>query len=301
MTQDIGLIGIGNAGLCYLQNLLAAGKVVHAYDATPARRQAADDAGARVADSAAEVAGSAEIVVLSLPNPAAVRTVLLGDDGLLAHLRAGGLVIDISTIDGTTAAEVARTAQEREVQYLECPMSGGEPGGAGTFGAQAGTVSFLCGGEQSAFDRAQEILGILGSYSVLLGPVGQGNKLKLISNLLAGVYAAAAAEAFVLGKAAGFSYETMFEVFAHTDAKSFTMFEEFKPHLLEGDYSYGFPVELQHKDHRLAGEMARELNVPLFFNSVSMELYQVAMARGLGRESHIAVIKQLGELANVEI
>lgn len=299
MTTTVGLIGTGNAGYCYLKNLLAAGKVVKAYDASPERLALAEEAGAKVATDLADVA-TADLVVLSLPNPAAVRAALLGDEGLFAHLEEGALVIDISTIDGETAADIDRAARSRGVQYLESPMSGGEPGGAGTFGAEAGTITFLCGGEQEAYDRAGEVLDILGAHRFLLGPVGRGNKLKLISNLLAGVYAAVAAEAFVLGKAAGFSYETMFEVFAHTDAKSFTMFEEFKPHLLDGDYSYGFPVELQHKDHRLAGEMARELNVPVFFNSVAMELYQTAKARGLGRESHIAIVKQLGELAGVE-
>ncbi|MEX5305570.1 NAD(P)-dependent oxidoreductase [Kocuria sp. CPCC 205258] len=301
MMENIGLIGTGNAGYCYLKNLLKAGKTVHAYDATAERRALAEEAGARIADGVAGIAAAADVVVLSLPNPQAVRAVLLGDDGLLAHLSQGGLVIDISTIDRATATEVDEAARARGVQYLEAPMSGGEPGGAGTFGAEAATITFLCGGEQEAFDRAQEVFEILGSHNFLLGSVGKGNELKLISNLLAGVYAAVAAEAFVLGKAAGFSYETMFEVFARTDAKSFTMLEEFKPHLLDGDYSYGFPVELQHKDHRLAGEMARELNVPLFFNTLSMELYQTAMAHGLGRESHIAVVKQIADTANVKL
>ncbi len=301
MMENIGLIGTGNAGYCYLKNLLKAGRTVHAYDATAERRALAEEAGARSADGVAGIAAAADVVVLSLPNPQAVRAVLLGDDGLLAHLPQGGLVIDISTIDRATATEVDEAARARGVQYLEAPMSGGEAGGAGTFGAEAATITFLCGGEQEAYDRAQEVFEILGSHSFLLGPVGKGNELKLISNLLAGVYAAVAAEAFVLGKAAGFSYETMFEVFARTDAKSFTMLEEFKPHLLDGDYSYGFPVELQHKDHRLAGEMARELNVPLFFNTLSMELYQTAMAHGLGRESHIAVVKQIADTANVKL
>lgn len=301
MMENIGLIGTGNAGYCYLKNLIKAGKTVHAYDATPERRALAEEAGAQIADGVAGIAAAADVVVLSLPNPKAVRAVLLGEDGLLSHLPENGLIIDISTIDRATATEVDEAARARGVQYLEAPMSGGDPGGAGTFGAEAATITFLCGGEQEAYDRAQEVFEILGSHSFLLGPVGKGNELKLISNLLAGVYAAVAAEAFVLGKAAGFSYDTMFEVFAHTDAKSFTMLEEFKPHLLEGDYSYGFPVELQHKDHRLAGEMARELNVPLFFNTISMELYQTAMAHGLGRESHIAVVKQIADTANVKL
>ncbi|GAB3535132.1 sulfolactaldehyde 3-reductase [Arthrobacter tecti] len=301
MTENIGLIGTGNAGYRYLKNLIKAGKTVHAYDATSERLVLAERAGAQITDGVAGVAAAADVVVLSLPNPKAVRAVLLGEDGLLAHLPKNGLVIDISTIDRATAVEVDEAARARGIHYLEAPMSGGAPGGAGTFGAEAATITFLCGGVQEAYDRAQGVFEILGSHSFFLGPVGKGNELKLISNLLAGVYAAVAAEAFVLGKAAGFSYDTMFEVFAHTDAKSFTMLEEFKPHLLEGDYSYGFPVELQHKDHRLAGEMARDLNVPLFFNTLSMELYQTAIAHGLGRESHIAVMKQIADLANVEI
>lgn len=301
MTTIIGQLGLGNAGSCYAKNLIKAGKTVLAFDPDPERVEEARGLGVEVAASPREIAERCQEIVLSLPNPEIVGKALLGADGLIALCKEGTLIIDISTIDEATALEIEKQAKGRNVQYLEAPMSGGEQGGAGTFGAEAGTITFMCGGENAAYERAQDVLKIIGMHSFLLGPVGSGNKIKLISNLIAGINMAAMAEGFVLGAAAGFDFETMFKVFKHTDAKSFTMFEEFLPHVESGDYSYGFPVELMHKDHRLAGEMARKLNVPLFLNQLVQELYQSTMARGMGRESHAAIIKQLADVSGVSL
>lgn len=301
MNSSIGQLGLGNAGYCYAKNLIKAGKTVIAYDPAPERIEAANKLGVVVAGSPSEIGERCDEIILSLPNPDTVGQALLGPTGLIAQCRENALIIDISTIDEGTALEIERQAKARNVGYLEAPMSGGEPGGAGTFGADAATITFMCGGDEVAFQRAQVILKLIGKHSFLLGPVGSGNKIKLISNLIAGINMAAMAEGFVLGKAAGFDFKTLFEVFKHTDAKSYTMFEEFLPHLESGDYSYGFPIELMHKDHRLAGEMARKLQVPLFLNQLVQELYQSAMVKGLGRESHAAIVKQLADISGVPL
>ena len=302
MTQErIGLIGLGNVGGFYARNLLRTFGALTVYDQDTAKCAKLHAEGAAIAASSADLAAQTDIIVLALPNPQAVRREIFADDGILAAGNTGALIMDISTIDPETAVGLHESCASSGYQYLECPMSGGEPGGAGHFGAQKGLITFMAGGDQAAFDRATPVFEALGKHWMLLGPAGTGNAVKLISNLIAGLYMASMAEGFVLGAAMGISHDTLLNVFRHTDAQSFTMFEEFAPHLAANDYEEGFPVELMHKDHRLAGEMARKFNVPLYFNSLAMEAYQTAMARGYARKSHAAIVESMADAANVSL
>ena len=141
-------------------------------------------------------------------------------------------------------------------------MSGGAPGGAGTDGARAATISFMVGGDADAFERAKPTLAILGKRWFYLGPSGTGSTVKLISNLMAGLHNLVASEAFVLGAAAGIEPETLLEVFDGTDAKSFWLTDYFAPRVRRRDFEPGFSVDLQYKDHRLASDLGRQLGVP---------------------------------------
>lgn len=300
-TIRVGLIGLGNVGGHYARNLLDAFQTVIVHDADPDKTARIVQAGARAAVSSLDLAAQADVIVLALPNPQVVRQEMYADDGILASGRTGTLIVDISTIDPDTAIELYNRAADAGFAYLEAPMSGGEPGGAGHFGAQKRLITFMVGGDLKAFERGRPVFDALGKHAIHLGPVGRGNAVKLISNHIAGLYMATMAEAFVLGAAMGIDHATLFKVFRRTDAQSFTMFEEFQPHLTARDYEEGFPVELMHKDHRLAGELARKYNVPLPLNAIAMEAYQVAMARGLGRKSHAAVVESMAEIANVAL
>lgn len=300
--QRVGIIGLGNVGGLYAQNLLKAFGALVVYDTKADKLAKLEAEGATIATSSRDLAAQVDIIVLALPNPQIVcQEMYDADNGILAAANSGALIIDISTIDPDTAIDIHSRCAEVGYQYLECPMSGGEPGGAGHFGAQKGLITFMVGGEQKAFERAVPVFEILGKHWLLLGPAGTGNAVKLISNHIAGLYMATMAEGFVLGAALGISHETLLKVFKHTDAQSFTMFEEFAPHVNANDYEEGFPVDLMHKDHRLAGELARKHNVPLPLNAAVMELYQTAMARGLGRKSHAIIVESMADVANVEL
>jgi 3-hydroxyisobutyrate dehydrogenase-like beta-hydroxyacid dehydrogenase len=168
------------------------------------------------------------------------------------------------------------------VDYLDAPVSGGEPFQTGVDGARAASMTFMVGGDAAAFARAQPVMEALGRVWLHLGPSGSGSAVKLISNLCAGIHALVAAEAFTLGAACGFAPERLLEVFAHTDAKSFFMTDYVGPRVARGDVAPGFTVELQLKDHRLAAELGHEQRVPLPFNALAIDAWERLRAQGRG-------------------
>ncbi len=301
MHQPTGLIGLGVIGQLYAEHLLRAKGALWVHDAIPERTAAASALGATAVGSARGVAEASEVIVVALPNPAAVEAAFAGDDGLLAGIRPGSLVLDASTVDPATSRTMYAAVRERHADYLDAPVSGGAPGGAGTDGARAATISFMVGGDREAYDRAIPTMAILGRRWFHLGPAGSGSTVKLISNLLAGVHNLVASEAFVLGAAAGFSPETLLEVFDGTDAKSYWLTDYFAPRVRRRDFDPGFSVDLQYKDHRLASELGRELGVPLFFNDLAVALYQAMRAQGLGSRDLVESVRFLGELSGADI
>ena len=300
-SQTIGQIGLGAIGAIYAGHLLRAGVSLVVHDIDAARTADAQRIGATTAASPAELAAQVEVILVALPSPEADRASLLSDRGALAAARAGSLVIDVSTIDPHTARTLYAAAKACKVDYIEAPVSGGEPGGAGTDGAKAANVSFMVGGDAEAFERAKPVMSLLGKRFFHLGPAGRGSTVKLISNHIAGLHNLVAAEAFTLGAAAGIAPDTLLEVFDGTDAKSFWLTEYFAPRLRRRDFEPGFSVDLQYKDHRLAEDLGRELKVPLPFNALAIQVYQMLRAKGLGGKDLVEAVNFMGELANTDI
>jgi 3-hydroxyisobutyrate dehydrogenase-like beta-hydroxyacid dehydrogenase len=301
VNQPTGLIGLGVIGQLYAAHLLRAKGALWVHDTVPERAAAAAARGASAPGSARAVAEASDVIVIALPDPTAVEAAFAGPDGLLAGLRPGTLVLDVSTVDPATSRAVHAAVRQRQADYLDAPVSGGEPGGAGTDGARAASITFMVGGDREAFERAEPTMAILGRRWFYLGPAGSGSTVKLISNLLAGVHNLVASEAFVLGAAAGFSPETLLEVFDGTDAKSFWLTEYFAPRVRRRDFDPGFSVDLQYKDHRLASDLGRELGVPLFFNDLAAALYQSMRAQGLGGRDLVESVRFLGGLSGADI
>jgi len=299
--QSIGQIGLGAIGMIYAGHLLREKKKLIVYDADPSRLKQAEQQGAMKAESPKTLAARSDAVLLALPNPDAARESMLGDRGVLAGATPGTLIIDVSTIDPDTARELYAAARDRGVDYIEAPVSGGEPGGAGTDGARAANISFMVGGDREAFERAKPVMSILGKRFFYLGPAGQGSTVKLISNLIAGLHNLVATEAFVLGAAAGIDPETLLEVFDGTDAKSFWLTDYFAPRIRRKDFEPGFSVDLQYKDHRLAEDLGRRLKVPLPLNSMAIQMYQLLRAKSLGGKDLVETVNYFGELANANV
>jgi 3-hydroxyisobutyrate dehydrogenase len=214
----VGVLGVGSIGEHYCRNLLRAYPSLLVFDGDEAKRRSSAAAGATPVGGTGELGAACDVVVVSLPNPDAVRTALAGPGGLIAAASAGALVIDTSTVSPQTNREMHALAAERGVGYLDAPVSGGEPMEAGVEGARAGTMTFMVGGDAADFERARPVLEALGSFFFLLGPPGSGSVVKLISNLCSGIQLLVAAEAFALGAACGFSVEQLIDVFRCTVA-----------------------------------------------------------------------------------
>jgi 3-hydroxyisobutyrate dehydrogenase-like beta-hydroxyacid dehydrogenase len=281
-SASVGLLGLGALGEIFCGHLVRAFPGLRVFDLDAAKVARAVEHGAVATASARELGAACDVVVVSLPDPAAVRAALTGADGLLVEARAGAVVLDTSTISPQASREMHAVAAQRGVSYLDAPVSGGEPFQTGVDGARAASMTFMVGGDADAFARARPVMEALGRVWMHLGPPGSGSTVKLISNLCAGIHALVAAEAFALGAACGFSSERLLEVFAHTDAKSFFMTDYVGPRVARGDVTPGFTVELQLKDHRLAADLGHEQRVPLPFNGLAIDAWERLRAQGRG-------------------
>ena len=297
-SSSVGLLGLGAIGEIYCGHLLAAFPGLRAFD-LDARKLSR--CGARAAADAGELGAACDLVVVSLPDPAAVRAAVAGPGGLLDGALPGAVVLDTSTVSPETSREMHALAEERGVGYLDAPVSGGEPFATGVDGARAASMTFMVGGDAEAFESARPVMEVLGSHGFHLGPSGSGSTVKLISNLCSGIHALVAAEAFALGAACGFSPERLVEVFQHTDAKSFFMTDYLMPRVARRDVAPGFTVDLQLKDHRLAGELAHEHRVPLPFNALASQAWQQLRAHGRGRNDVTDAVFFAAKQAGVEL
>ena len=297
----VGLIGLGAVGHHFATHLLTAYGRLTAHDIAPEAVARAADAGARTVASPREVATASDVVILSLPSPDAVEEVMRGEAGVLAGARAWALVIDTSTVGPETSRAIEAAARARGVDYLDAPITTAQAGGASTEGAAAGTATFLVGGTADAFARARPFLKLLGHSAHHLGPSGAGSVVKLITNHISGIELLIYAEAQAIASSAGVSAEALLDVVDDTIAKSYVLRELVDPRVRARDFEPGFSIDLMHKDHRLAGELARAGGVEAPFNDLALELWERMRAAGRGGKDHVEAVNFIAEMAGVDI
>ena len=297
----IGLIGLGAVGRFYARNLLKAYKQILIFDKEKDRMKEFYELGASPCESPKAIAEGSDIVILSLPSPEAVEAVLIGSQGLLSSVKKDYIIADLSTIDPDTSTKMAKSAARKGVYYLDAPISGGQPAGGGTEGAKKGTVTFMVGGDRKAFDKCKPVLSKLGKKFFYLGASGMGSTVKLLSNLVNGIENLIVAEAFTLGAKAGVDPKVLMKVFDETDADSYFLQQYLKPRFMKKDFEPGFTVDLQYKDHRLASELAKKLGVPLLFNELTVQIYQMLRAQGLGQKDYTAAVPFWAQLAKIDL
>ncbi|RMH82655.1 3-hydroxyisobutyrate dehydrogenase [Pseudomonas sp. AOB-7] len=290
--MHIGFLGLGNMGGPMARNLLKAGHSVSVYDPSAQAVTALVEAGASAAISPAAVAQApVEAIVTMLPAAAQVKQVYLGQDGLLAQVAKGVLLIDSSTIDPLSAREVAARAATQGNPMLDAPVSGG------TGGAAAGTLTFMVGGPASAFDRAGPILSAMGKNLVHCGDSGNGQVAKIANNLLLGISMVGVAEAMALGVALGMDAKVLAGIINTSSGRCWSSeINNPYPGVLDNapasrGYSGGFGAELMLKDLGLATEAARHARQPVLLGAAAQQLYQSLSLKGHGGLDFSAIIK----------
>ena len=254
--MKIGFFGVGHMGAPMATNLINAGHDVTVFDLMPSLLDAMADAGATVATSAASAAANAEIIISMLPSANAVKGLYLGEQGILEHIEKDALIIDCSTIDADTAKHVAHTAQESGRTMIDAPVSGG------VGGATAGTLTFICGGEESAIERARMVLNDMGAQVFRAGDNGAGQLAKICNNMLLAIHMIGTAEALQLGVDNGLDPAVLSDIMQASSGDNWSL-DKYNPWpgVMESvpaanHYDGGFAVALMNKDLGLALQAA---------------------------------------------
>ncbi|WP_198374415.1 3-hydroxyisobutyrate dehydrogenase [Neoroseomonas rubea] len=287
----IGFVGLGNMGAPMARNLIKAGHEVAGFDLAPGAIEGVP--GARRAATAAEAATGAEIVITMLPASQHVRDAWLGVGGMMAAAAPDALLIDCSTIDVTSAREVAAASSGRD--FLDAPVSGG------VMGAEAGTLTFMVGGSDAAFARARPVLEAMGRTIVHCGGPGAGQAAKLCNNMMLAATMAVTCEAFVLAEKLGLSHQALFDVTSKSSAQSWALTTYCPvPGPVPGspanrDYKPGFSAALMAKDLGLAQQSAKDAGVATPFGAHALDLYRRFVEGGGAARDFSGVIEMIRE------
>jgi 3-hydroxyisobutyrate dehydrogenase len=276
----IGFIGLGNMGAPMAANLIKAGHQVIGFDIVPKAIGALTAQGGHAVASVAEAAAAGDIVITMLPAGPQVRSVYLGEGGVLAHARSGTLLIDCSTIDVETARAVAAAAAEARFDMLDAPVSGG------VVGAEAATLTFMVGGEAEVFSRAQPVLAAMGRTIVHAGRAGNGQAAKICNNMILGVSMIAVCEAFALAERLGLSAQTLFDISSKSSGQCWAL-TSYCPVAgpvpaspANRDYAPGFTVAMMLKDLRLAQQAAGATGAATPLGAAAANLYELFAREG---------------------
>lgn len=289
----IGFIGLGNMGGPMAANLAKAGHQVAGFDLSADAMKQAEVAGITSADSPSAAVGDAEVVMTMLPAGEHVRALYLGEEGLLAKAPKGSLLIDSSTIDVGSARSVHEAAGEADQDFVDAPVSGG------VAGAQQATLTFMCGGEASAFARAESLLKQMGRNVIHAGGAGNGQAAKVCNNMILGISMLGVCEAFALAEKLGLDDKALFDISSKSSGSCWAMVNHLPvPGIVEGsaanrDYQPGFAAALMLKDLRLSQEAANQAGASTPLGAEATALFGLFCNAGKGGLDYSAIIKMI--------
>ncbi|RRJ66174.1 2-hydroxy-3-oxopropionate reductase [Paenibacillus oralis] len=292
--KTIGFIGLGIMGKPMSLNLIKAGYSLVVMDRNPEAVKELQAAGAKAAASPKEVAGQVDTVITMLPNSPHVKEVVLGENGIAEGIKAGSVVIDMSSIAPLVSREVAAALAERGISFLDAPVSGGQPK------AIDGTLSVMVGGDKKVFEQSYDLLKAMAGSVVHTGDVGSGNITKLANQVIVALNIAAMSEAFVLASKAGVEPEQVFQAIRGGLAGS-TVMEAKAPLVMDRKFDPGFRIDLHIKDLTNALDTSHEIGVPLPLTASVLEMMHALKADGLGTADHGALIRHYEKMAHTEV
>ncbi|MEM9832896.1 MAG: 2-hydroxy-3-oxopropionate reductase [Bacteroidota bacterium] len=287
--EKIGFIGLGIMGKPMALNLIKAGYPLSILESSGAA-SVLTDAGAKAYATAEELARNSDVVITMLPDSPEVKAVVEGRQGVLAGIQSGSLFIDMSTIAPSTAKEVYQLMQDKGVEALDAPVSGGQ------VGAEEGTVSFMVGGSQAAFERAHPMFEVMGKNVVFIGEAGAGQTTKSCNQIIVGMTIQAVAEAFTLAKKAGVDLEKVRAALLGGFAQS-RILDLHGQRIIDQNFQPGFKIKLHRKDMNIALQAGREFSVPLPGSGLVAAQMDAVLVQGEGELDHSALAKLLERLS----
>jgi 4-hydroxybutyrate dehydrogenase/sulfolactaldehyde 3-reductase len=292
--ETIGFIGLGVMGRPMASNLVRKGFPLVVFDVNPAPIGQLEALGARAAANCAAVADGSDVVITMLPNSADVEDVLLGSGGVLARLRPGTAVMDMSTVDPLLTDRVAAAAEALGIAFVDAPV------GRLASHAERGESLFMVGATAEAFARVTPLLDAMGTTIHHCGEPGAGMRTKLVNNYLAIVSCAFNAEALALSQRFGLSLEKTLDVVHGTTATNGQLKIAWAAKVLKGDTAPGFTIDLAHKDLTLIVDAARAARVPMPIGATALESFSGARAQGEGKKDFSAMVDILCDSAHID-
>jgi 2-hydroxy-3-oxopropionate reductase len=290
----IAFVGLGIMGKPMCRNLIKAGHQLVVYDIVPEAVQELTAAGAIAADNARGAAATAQVTITMLPDGPEVESAVLGPNGVLEGAKPSSVIVDMSSISPLVAQKVGAACSQKGVEFLDAPVSGGEPK------AIDGTLAIMVGGETSTFERVLPLFQSLGSSATLTGPVGAGNVTKLANQIMVACNIAAMGEALVLATKAGLDPEVVFNAVKGGLAGS-TVLNAKAPMVISRNFKPGFRIRLHQKDLRNALLAAESMKVSLPFTSLVQQMLVALMNGGRGDLDHSAIVNMIEDMARVEV
>jgi 3-hydroxyisobutyrate dehydrogenase len=286
MGDNIAMLGLGTMGSGMAANLLKAGFSVTVYNRTAAKAQPLIDAGARFASTPAEAAKGASVIISMLADDTASREVWLGKYGALNSSKNGAILIESSTVSPAWVAELAALAEQHGTDLLDAPVTGSRTQ------AEAGQLSFLIGGKDTAVTAATPVLKAMSKEIAHLGPVGSGAKMKLINNFLCGVQVASLAEGIAWIERSGLDRDKALSILKG-GAPGSPLLAAISARMATQTYTVNFLLKLMTKDLLYAQNEAAQCNVDLKTAQVARNLFETAMEQGLGDKDMASVIEPI--------
>lgn len=276
--MKLAFIGLGNMGLPMASNLVKAGYEVYGLNRSRGKEELFAKVGGKVGLTLKELPWQVDIIMTCLPMPADVEQIYLGPQGIVNNGRKGLTLIDFSTVSPDLNTKIATAAEEKLIDFLDAPVSGG------TVGAEQATLSIMVGGNKHVFERALPILEKLGKNIHHVGETGSGTVVKLLNQLMVGIHTQAASEAMALADKMGLSKEILHQILSASFAQSRIYDRHYTQFVQKEAYQPGFALSLLHKDLALVKKMAEENNAILPIGSQVERLFYAAKEDGFGEK-----------------
>ena len=282
--MNVGFVGLGIMGKPMAKNILKAGYRVIVYDFNEKAMDEVVECGAEKGNSGKDVAEKAEVVITMLPNSPNVKAALFNENGIFEGLSTGKTVIDMSSIAPKASQEFAEKLSRKGVNFLDAPVSGGEPK------AIDGTIAVMVGGNEDVFEQYKDLLSTMSGSVTRVGEVGAGNITKLANQMIVAVNIAAISEAYSLAKKANVDPEAVYNAI-RTGLAGSTVMDQKSKKIFTGDWNPGFRIELHIKDLQNALDTSHDVNVSTPFTSLAMDILLSLKAHGYEKEDHSAIAR----------